>query len=74
MTAENIAQISIAIAGGFLIEAFFQLVKYKTLLIAITLYRMYLSYLTIYRFGNLLATGAGNGSIIFYFERFRWLL
>lgn len=29
MTAENIAQISIAIAGGFLIEAFFQLVKYK---------------------------------------------
>ena len=29
MTAENIAPISIAIAGGFLIEAFFQLVKYK---------------------------------------------
>lgn len=29
MAAENIAQISIAIAGGFLIEAFFQLVKYK---------------------------------------------
>ena len=29
MTAENIAQISIAIVGGFLIEAFFQLVKYK---------------------------------------------
>ncbi len=29
MTAENIAQISIAIVGGFLIEAFFQLVKCK---------------------------------------------
>lgn len=29
MIAENIAPISIAIVGGFLIEAFFQLVKYK---------------------------------------------
>ena len=29
MTAESIAPISIAIVGGFLIEAFFQLVKYR---------------------------------------------